>query len=444
MKMKQKLRGIRLASFALAALLVLGGLLWRSEKRRQVYRNYVEASWERAFASLSSDLTEIDTALKKCRVSSSPALMGQAAAEVWSRAEDAQQNLSRLPFSAWLLEDTAAFLGKLGDYALALSRSAWREGFGPEARENLAKLEDTASRLKDRLLELQAELDGGTLTLGRLEAAEGALPEGATLLGDRLLETEDRFPELPTLVYDGPFSQSALPGPAKMLEGAAPVTEAEAVKAAARFTGLPAEDFTVLGRGEGLLPCWLLSAGDVTLRVTRQGGLVADMTDAAGGYEGTLGPEEALDAARRFLAARGFGDAEAGYWTKEEGSLLVSFHALQDGVLCYPDLIKVRVDLSAGKIIGYEASGWLMNHRRRELPDPGSEETARSAVAPGLTVLARRPALIPTEGKGERLCWEFKCADEAGQHVIVYADGNTGEEVKILLLLEDENGTLAL
>ena len=32
----------------------------------------------------------------------------------------------------------------------------------------------------------------------------------------------------------------------------------------------------------------------------------------------------------------------------------------------------------------------------------------------------------------------------SGQHVIVCADGNAGEEVKILLLLEDENGTLAL
>ena len=444
MDLKHRRRFIRLGSFALAALLVMGGLLWRSEKSRETCRNYVEASWERAFASLSSDLTQIDTALKKCRVSSSPALMGQAAAEVWSRAEDAQQNLSRLPFSQWLLEDTASFLGKLGDYALALSRSAWREGWSAEARENLAKLGETASALNDRLLELQAELDGGTLTLGRLEAAEGALPEGTSLMGDRLLETEDRFPELPTLVYDGPFSQSAMPGPAKMLEGAAPVTESEAVKAAARFTGLPEEDFTVLGRGEGTLPCWLLTAGDVTLRVTRQGGLIADMVDADRGYEGKLGPEEALEAARRFLSARGVADAEAGYWTKEEGSLLVSFHAVQDGVICYPDLIKVRVDLSAGKIIGYEAAGWLMNHRRLDLPSPGSEETARSAVASGLTVLSRRPALIPTEGKEERLCWEFKCADEAGQHVIVYADGNTGEEVKLLLLLEDENGTLVL
>ena len=435
---------IRLISYALAAMLVLGGFLWRSEREKAALRRTVEAAWERAFASLSSDMTQIDTALKKLRLSSSPALMGQAAAEVWSRAEDAQQSLSQLPFSGWLLEDTAAYLGKLGDYALALSRRAYQDALGAEERQNLGKLGDMASTLNARLLELQAELDGGTLRLGRLEAAERALPQGEGLLGDRMLETEDEFPELPTLIYDGPYSESAVLGPARMLEGLAPVSEEDAVKAAAEFTGLGPEEFTVLGRSEGTLPCWLLSAGDVTLRVTRQGGLVADMVDAAGGWEGQLSPEEALEKARKFLSERGYESAAESYWTREEESILLSFHGVQDGVTCYPDLIKLRLDLSGGKVIGFEAVGWLMNHRQRELTPAVSVEEARAAVSGELRILSEGLALIPTEGKEERLCWEFKCEAEDGTHFIVYADALTGEEVKLLLLLEDENGTLVL
>ncbi len=425
-------------------MLVLGGFLWRSEREKAVCRRYIEAGWERAFASLSSDLTQIDTALKKLRFSSSPALVGQAASEVWSRAEDAQQSLSQLPFSGWLLEDTAAYLGRLGDYALAMSRRAWHGTLSGEERENLAKLGQTASRLNDRLLELQAELDGGTLRLGRLEAAERALPEGQSLLGDRMLETEDEFPELPTLIYDGPYSESASLGPARMLEGLEPASEDRAVRAAAEFTGLPPEEFKVLGRSEGTLPCWLLSAGDLTLRVTRQGGLVADMVDAAGGWEGRLSPEEALAKAREFLAARGYDQVKESYWTREEGSILVSFHGVQDGVICYPDLVKLRLDLSGGRVIGFEAVGWIMNHRQRSLSPAVSAEEARAAVSGSLRILSEGLALIPTEGKEERLCWEFKCEDGEGKHVIVYADAATGEEVKLLLLLEDENGTLVL
>ncbi len=435
---------IRLISYALAAMVVLGGFLWRSEREKAVCRRYIEAGWERAFASLCSDMTQIDTALKKLRLSSSPALAGQAAAEVWSRSEDAQQCLGQLPLSGWLLEDTASYLGKLGDYALALSRGAYRGALGDGERENLAKLSQTASRLNARLLELQAEKDGGGLRLGQLEKAGQALPEGEALLGERMLETEDEFPELPTLIYDGPYSESAALGPARMLEGLESVSEAAAVRAAADFTGLAPESFTVLGKSEGTLPCWLLSAGDVTVRVTRQGGLVADMVDASGGWEGELSAEEALANARQFLADRGFGPTAESYWTREERSILYCFHAVQDGVTCYPDLIKLRLDLSGGRVIGFEAVGWLMNHRPREFAPALPAEEARAAVSGGLRILSEGLALIPTEGKEERLCWEFKCEDSEGTHFIVCADAATGEEVKLLLLLEDENGTLVL
>lgn len=444
MKKTDRRARIRVRCYVLAALLVMGGFLLRSEREKAVYRRYVEASWQRAFSSLSADLTEIDTALKKCRVTSSPALMGQAAEEVWSRAEDAQQNLSELPFSDWLLENTAAYLGHLGDYARAVSRAAFRGGLSGEQRGTLASLGDTAAALNERLLELQTELYDGGLTLGRLASAESSLPAGGALLGDRLLETEDEFPELPVLIYDGPYSESAAEGPARALEGLERVSEADAVKAAADFTGLPEASFAVAGRCEGTLPGWLLVSGDTALRVTKQGGLVADMVTASGGYTGRISPDEALAAAREFLRARGYDSLRESYWTREEGSLLVSCHHAENGVTCYPDLVKVRVSLDGGRVIGFDATGYLMNHRPREFPAAADAETARQAVSPALTVLSEGLALIPTEGKAERLCWEFKCADAEGTHFIVYADALSGEEVKLLLLLESDNGTLVL
>ena len=171
---------------------------------------------------------------------------------------------------------------------------------------------------------------------------------------------------------------------------------------------------------------------------------MADMVDAAGGWEGQLSPEEALEKARKFLSERGYESARESYWTREEESILLSFHGVQDGVTCYPDLIKLRLDLSGGKVIGFEAVGWLMNHRQRELAPAVSVEEARAAVSGELRILSEGLALIPTEGKEERLSREFKCEDGEGKHVIVYADAATGEEVKLLYLLEDENGTLVL
>ena len=47
-------------------------------------------------------------------------------------------------------------------------------------------------------------------------------------------------------------------------------------------------------------------------------------------------------------------------------------------------------------------------------------------------------------GEYEVLCHEFKCQNESGGHVLVYVNAQTGQQQKILLLLEDESGTLVI
>ena len=65
-------------------------------------------------------------------------------------------------------------------------------------------------------------------------------------------------------------------------------------------------------------------------------------------------------------------------------------------------------------------------------------------MSPRLTVLSHQMAVIPTEGKYEVYCHEFKCETESGRHYIIYVNAETGEEEKILILIESESGTLTL
>ena len=130
---------------------------------------------------------------------------------------------------------------------------------------------------------------------------------------------------------------------------------------------------------------------------------------------------------------------------KQDGVLTVNFAFRQGDVLCYSDLVKVSVALDSGKVCGFEAKGYLMAHCPRELPAPAvTPEDARAAVPASLEVLAAQLALVPSDGKYETLCYEFKCAAADGRHSIIYADAATGAQHKILILLEDETGTLTL
>ncbi len=152
-----------------------------------------------------------------------------------------------------------------------------------------------------------------------------------------------------------------------------------------------------------------------------------------------------MEKAKAFLTAHGVDDMAESYFIDQGNRLTINFAARQDDVICYPDLIKVEVAMDNGEIVGYEAAGYLMNHTQRSSLQPWvAAGDAQEQVSGELSVLSRQLALIPTEGENEVLCWEFKCENGDGKHYIVYINAKTGEEQQILILLEDENGTLTL
>ncbi|MEF9971324.1 MAG: hypothetical protein RR731_03315 [Oscillospiraceae bacterium] len=87
----------------------------------------------------------------------------------------------------------------------------------------------------------------------------------------------------------------------------------------------------------------------------------------------------------------------------------------------------------------------MMAHCQRQLPQIAvSPEAAKERVAPELEVLGVRTALIPNAGNKEQLCHEFECKDANDSRYIIYVNALTGEQEKILILLQDENGTLTI
>ena len=121
----------------------------------------------------------------------------------------------------------------------------------------------------------------------------------------------------------------------------------------------------------------------------------------------------------------------------------VNFAYIQEGVVCYPDLIKVSVALDNGEVTGFETTGYVMSHTERTFPEMKiSADEAEDKVSDELEVLSYGVAVIPTDGKYEVLCHEFKCETEDKRHCIVYINAETGAEEKIFVLIESESGTL--
>ena len=395
---------------------------------------------EKAYSELLDSLSELDAALQKIQYTASPSTVSTLSAQIWRQSECAKSALSQLPSSEAGLEKTQTFIARTGDYAYSLLRSATR---GPavtaQQKDPLASHCQTAQNLTDELSLLKARLDSGAL-------AYAAQSGGSAALADSFHTVEQEFPEYATLVYDGPFSEHLDKQSPKMLEGQSAVTETQARTAAARFCGLPEDSLSLSYQGGDRIACYSFSTpAGVSADVTVLGGLVYSMSDPRTVGPAALTDEQAVERAAVFLQEHGFESMKESYYTRFENMLTISFCAVQDGVTLYPDLVKVTVALDNGGVIGFEARGYLMSHHTRTLPEPEvSEEEARALVDGSLTVLSSGLAVIPTSGQYELLCREFICQTPDGMHVIVYINAETGVEENLLMLLESENGTLAL
>ena len=444
-----------IAIYSLAAVLVMGAFLVKAERRSAALERAAEVGYDHAFTELSTAVGELDAALKKSLCAASPSMVSTVCAAGYAHCAAASQAIASLPCGAIELEHTAAFLSRTGDYMFYLSRkAAGGEGLTQEEREALRAMSEGASQVSGALSEMTAQLLAGSISASQLERTEDAVADAeASLTGAGIVSgvkaMEDELPELPTLIYDGPFSQHLQRAQPRLLEGLAEVDEDGARRAAAAFFGGREEDWRYICYRAEPVPVYVFSSqygNEVrTVEITACGGKVLYFGSARESAEGGVAPEEALRTAAAFLENHGYPSMTPTYHQAEGGELVASFAFEQDGVLCYPDLIKVTVALDTGEVVGMEAAGYVMCHAQRDLGDIAFDtEEKIAALSPYLTCLSHRPALIPTEGKNEVLCEEYTCKTPDGRHALVYLNAQTGREQQILLLLESESGTLTV
>lgn len=453
MRNMKKRTTVRVISFLSAAVVVASVFAWSDGKKARSLELYARANTQRAFEELVTSVSEMSTALEKSVYITDPALEGAMCTQIFGRALTAQSAMGVLPYSSQELEQAASFVAKVGDYACTLSRTVGvNGGYSDEELENLKSLSETASVMALNLQDMQARLQAGELTMEEVYTAAAVTgdEEGqAPLAGTAFQTIEEEFPELPSLIYDGPFSEALTTAEPVYLADMEQIDETAAQKAAASFMDVETNAVSVTGETGGNVPCWVCSVnlnnGDYSIYVTKQGGQIYSALCSRVAGEEKYSVDVGLSMARSLLDSWGFEDMEESYHIVENGVLLVNYEYSQDGVLCYPDLIKVGVALDNGTLARYDAQGYISAHTQRTLPDVAvTREEAQEGLAVSLAVAGHNLAVIPSEGGEERLCHEFICQTETGEHYLLYVNAVTGAEEKILILLEDESGTLTI
>lgn len=430
-----------------AIIIILG--LYTYKKQRE-YRQASENAYNMAFYEVVDYVQNVEVYLAKSLITNSPASSAESLTNVWREANLAQAYLAQLPIDSHELENTAKFLNQVSDYSYSLyTKNLKEEELTDEDMDNLTNLHQYSVELENTLNQLSADINDGRISWGELtkEGTVAFAQQVSNISQDSFDNLEQTFHEYSGLIYDGAFSEHITTAEKVGLTGENIDEEKAKNIAKELFDSNNIKEIISYGKSEGDIISYDfgISFNDdstATVSISEKGGHVIYMNKNREVSAEVISQEEADKKAKEYLEEKGFKNMKETYYLKQSGIVTINYAYQQDDVIMYPDLIKVKVALDNGEILGIETTGYLNSHKERKLKEPKvTVEEAKESLNDDLNIESEELAIIPTEWKTEVLCWEFE-GNVEGLDFIVYVNAETGKEEDILIITNTPNGTL--
>lgn len=433
---------IRLTSYIIFALAALTVFSVVQSVKVAKYEREILLTRQRALISLDEYLSNITSDLQKVVYVSTPSMLTNLSTELWRDCAEAKNSLSELPSNDSSIANTYTFLSQIGEYIMSIQRKSMNGETLTEAeRQKLLELSNYASSLAEKLNSMCYSLQNGTLSFEKKTNMFLKTDEMSDTVFDKMDDVEQTLSDVPSLVFDGPFSNHIENMKPKLLEGKEEITKVEAQKIASKVCKDNDMDFSFEETGN--VPCYVFKSDDCTVAITKQGGYPLYMLNSSFAGEISIKYEDAVTKAKEFLKSIGYDNMRESYYFTDDGICTVNFAYMQNGAICYADLIKVSVNLQSGEIHSFDATGYISCHTERSVPsDTISAEEGKKKLYKGLEISDVSPCFAPTEWNTENYCYEYVCTTKEGQHLLVYLNAVTGEEENVLILLYSDGGVL--
>ena len=434
-------------------LIIIAVLITVLVRKEQDSKQASENSYNMAFYSLVDYVENVETYLAKSLISSTPEHGAETLTNVWREANLAQSYLARLPIESQELENTEKFLNQVSDYSYSLSRkNIYNESLSNEDLKNLKDLHNYSVELENTLNQLSEDINSGRIKWNELsnKGTVAFAQQVSTQTNDSFSNLEENFHEYSGLIYDGAFSEHITSSEKKGLTGN-DIDEETAKQKVSEFIGQEnIKEIQSLGFSENAtIPEYNFSVktnleNDITISVSKKGGHIIYMNSNRTVNSEIISQEEANEKGKEFLNNKGLNNMKETYYLKQDGIVTINYAYTQNDVVVYSDLIKVKVALDNGEVLGIETTGYLNNHTQRDTSKVKiSKEEAKKTLNKDLEISSEGLAIIPTEYNTEILCYEFKGKVD-DREFLVYINAENGREEDILIITNTPNGTLTM
>ena len=435
----------RIILYLSAVIIVLGIVSISQTVKANRYKQEAFITKQMALIALDENLNNISTNLEKTVYVSTPTMLSKLSTELWREASGAKTNLSLLPTGEKTVANTYKFLSQVGEFVMALERkSASGQSLTDKEREQLLSLYNLCNSLSEDINRISHEIQNGTYSFEEIKSTlSKSKNSDVKSFAENIDDTEQTLTDIPTLIYDGPFSEHLSQSEPKLLSGLGNISQEEALETAKKICHKEKDVLRFSHNEDGDLPCYVFQGDNSTIAVTKQGGKPCYMISSQFVGEIQLKYDDVVNKATEYLDSLGYSDMKASYYFIEDGICTINFAAVQNDIVMYPDLIKVGISLENGEILSFDATGYISNHtRRNNVTAKISMEEAEKVVNNQLEIIDSQICVIPTEWKTEQLCYEIHCKDKDNREFLIYIDCETGMEDNILILLYSDGGIL--
>lgn len=449
----------RIITISVLGILLIGALAFgiNEKNEKQRYKTALTNDYQRLFYDSKAHIENVEVSLSKAVLSDSKEQNVLHLSQIMQQANSAQEKLTQMPIPQSDIGKTTRFLTQVSDYSYFLIKDHLNgNGLTEEQKNSLKTLSNYSTYLSSELETVHDKMMKGDVKLETIKytGKKAARKTDKTMFSTQLVNLEEEMTKYPELIYDGPFSDQARKIPSKGL-GKKKINKVEAEKIVREFLGKDVDKITLFPTGKGLnkeatIPSFTFSVtqknrdedSPTYISISKTGGKVVWMNNARTVKSKKINKTDATKKAKNFLASKGLKNMESNYSQTHNNIMTINFAQKIGDVTVYPDLIKVKVALDSGEIVGYDALHFLKEHHPRKIEKPKlTSEQARKSVKQKFEITSTRLAIIPKGLKTEVLCYEYKGKYE-GNDFIVYINANTGAEEQILRIVTDKKGTL--
>lgn len=439
----------KIVTLSLCGVILAGAVTWTGVSLGMTtnalgqYKNQLEYVYERNLYELTDNINNIESNLAKLKNSTDSQVQERYLASLVALANTAQDNIATLPIEHNAINSTTKFVNQLSGYSLIMQQNlAKSKTLSMDDMEQIESMHASSQNIKYELNRLSVMISGGYSIVDNISDPN----KSNSRFNGEFSGLNNEIVDYPQLIYDGPFSESTTNKEIKGLPSNEINSEEALNKVKSWFPDFAVKMTGSTKGGNFDTYDFNLTKGDLEFyaQVSVRGGILLQLNSAYEAGEGKKSEDECRTIATTFAKTLGFENIEAVWSTTSQGFAYINLTPVINNVVIYPDLIKAKIALDTGMVVGWEAKSWAYNYTTRgDLTASITSTAAQKAISSDMDIRTTRLCVAPNEYVGETLCYEFMCVQDGATYYI-YVDAKTGKQINLLKVIETDDGNLLM